>query len=166
MNFNLTPCVWYFVYGFQKWFIFCTWPFSTLLPHLKCLVRFVNPANRGSLAVSMLLLYVLMGFVAGYASAVQYKSFKGRQWQQCTLMTALLFPSICFIVFMTLNLISQRYHSTQVNIRYDWLISLPSRVLLVDSIPTGTSIPFCFTLFTSLLRAYFRRFVYWNLILT
>lgn len=107
-------------------------------------VRFVNPANRGSLAVSMLLLYVLMGFVAGYSSAVQYKSFKGRQWQQCTLLTALLFPSICFIVFMSLNLISQRYHSTQVNQRYDWLISLRPRVLLVDSIPTGTLIPFLF----------------------
>ena len=76
--------------------------------------RFVNPSNRGSLAVSMLLLYVLMGVPAGYSSSVLYKSFKGRQWQQCTLMTALLFPSMCFTVFLSLNLMSQRYHSTQV----------------------------------------------------
>lgn len=77
--------------------------------------RFVNPSNRGSLAVSMLLLYVLMGVPAGYSSSVLYKSFKGRQWQQCTLLTALLFPSMCFTVFLSLNLMSQRYHSTQVN---------------------------------------------------
>lgn len=62
----------------------------------------------------MLLLYVLMGVPAGYSSSVLYKSFKGRQWQQCTLMTALLFPSLCFAVFLSLNLMSQRYHSTQV----------------------------------------------------
>jgi len=62
----------------------------------------------------MLLLYVLMGVPAGYSSSVLYKSFKGRQWQQCTLMTALLFPSMCFTVFLSLNLMSQRYHSTQV----------------------------------------------------
>ncbi|CAM9768812.1 unnamed protein product [Ascophyllum nodosum] len=76
-------------------------------------IGFVNPANRGSLAVSMLLLYVLMGVPAGYCSSVLYKSFKGRQWQQCTLWTALMFPSACFLVFLVLNLISQRYHSTQ-----------------------------------------------------
>lgn len=62
----------------------------------------------------MLLLYVLMGVPAGYSSSVLYKSFKGRQWQQCTLLTALLFPSVCFTVFLSLNLMSQRYHSTQV----------------------------------------------------
>lgn len=68
----------------------------------------------------MLLLYVLMGVPAGYSSSVLYKSFKGRQWQQCTLMTALLFPSICFAVFLSLNLMSQRYHSTQVG---DWALT-------------------------------------------
>ncbi|CAM9626190.1 unnamed protein product [Ectocarpus fasciculatus] len=76
-------------------------------------IGFVNPSNRGSLAVSMLLLYVLMGVPAGYSSSVLYKSFKGRQWQQCTLLTALLFPSLCFTVFLSLNLMSQKYHSTQ-----------------------------------------------------
>ncbi|CAM9231353.1 unnamed protein product, partial [Sphacelaria rigidula] len=76
-------------------------------------IGFVNPSNRGSLAVSMLLLYVLMGVPAGYTSSVLYKSFKGRQWQQCTLLTALLFPSLCFTVFLLLNLMSRRYHSTQ-----------------------------------------------------
>lgn len=80
------------------------------------LCRFVNPSNRGSLAVSMLLLYVLMGVPAGYSSSVLYKSFKGRKWQQCTLLTALLFPSLCFGVFLSLNLMSQRYHSTQVKL--------------------------------------------------
>lgn len=82
--------------------------------HAYPVCRFVNPSNRGSLAVSMLLLYVLMGVPAGYCSSVLYKSFKGRKWQQCTLLTALLFPSMCFTVFLSLNFMSHRYHSTQV----------------------------------------------------
>ncbi|CAN0479261.1 unnamed protein product, partial [Discosporangium mesarthrocarpum] len=77
-------------------------------------IGFLSPANRGSLAIAMLLLYVLMGVPAGYSSSVLYKSFKGRQWQQCTLLTAFFFPSICFIVFLTLNFMSLSYKSTQV----------------------------------------------------
>ena len=96
------------------WLFFNSVCSSSFLSFFFVFVRFVNPSNRGSLAVSMLLLYVLMGVPAGYSSSVLYKSFKGRQWQQCTLMTALLFPSVCFVVFLALNLMSQRYHSTQV----------------------------------------------------
>ena len=40
----------------------------------------------------MLLLFVLMGAFAGFSSARLYKTFKGKQWQRCTLLTATLFP--------------------------------------------------------------------------
>ena len=46
----------------------------------------LSPANRGSLATAVLVLFVMMGIFAGYASATLYKTFKGRLWQKCTLM--------------------------------------------------------------------------------
>ena len=37
---------------------------------------FLSPANRGGLMTAVLLLFVFMGVVAGYASARLYKMFK------------------------------------------------------------------------------------------
>ena len=45
-------------------------------------VGFLSPANRGSIMIGLLLLFVLMGFFAGYTSAKMYKTFKGKQWQK------------------------------------------------------------------------------------
>ena len=39
-------------------------------------VGFLSPANRGSIMIGGLLLYVLLGAVAGYVSSKLYKSFK------------------------------------------------------------------------------------------
>eukprot|EP00966_Prymnesium_polylepis_P208405 4827994-Prymnesium_polylepis.1 len=52
--------------------------------------------------VSMLL-FVLMGSVAGYTSAVTYKAFKGVHWKALTLLTAFLYPGITFGIFFFLN---------------------------------------------------------------
>ncbi len=75
-------------------------------------VGFLSPANRGSLMIAVLLTYVLMGSVAGYISARLYKTFKGKQWQKCTVFTALWYPSICFAVFLCLDLIDVSYGSS------------------------------------------------------
>lgn len=66
---------------------------------------FLSPANRGSIMIGMLLLFVLMGALAGFTSSRLYKTFKGKQWQRCTVTTALFFPGIVFAVFFMLNLI-------------------------------------------------------------
>jgi transmembrane 9 superfamily member 2/4 len=76
-------------------------------------IGFLSPANRGSLMIAVLLLYVLFGGVAGFTSASVYKSFKGRQYQACTLWTALLYPGVAFAVFFVLDLVSWGYGSTQ-----------------------------------------------------
>lgn len=73
---------------------------------------FISPANRGSLMIGLLLLFVLMGSVGGFISARLYKSFKGKQWQRATLFTALLFPGIAFAIFFSLNLLIWSYGST------------------------------------------------------
>merc|ERR1719217_1842126 len=64
---------------------------------------FLSPANRGSMMTVTLLLFVLMGSVAGYSAAVTYKAFKGHSWKALTLLTAFLFPGITFGIFFLLN---------------------------------------------------------------
>lgn len=75
-------------------------------------IGFLSPANRGSIMIGMLLIFVLMGAFAGFTSARLYKTFKGKQWQRCTLLTALLFPGILFGVFFFLDIIVWAYGST------------------------------------------------------
>ena len=67
-------------------------------------IGFLSPSNRGNLMVALLVVFVLMGITAGYCSARTYKMFKGKRWQLCTTLTALLFPGITFGVFFLLNL--------------------------------------------------------------
>jgi transmembrane 9 superfamily protein 2/4 len=73
---------------------------------------FLSPSNRGSLMIAMLFLFVLLGSFAGFTSARLYKTFKGREWQRCTLLTALFFPGICFGIFVLLNSVLSYYEST------------------------------------------------------
>ena len=74
---------------------------------------YVSPVQRGSIMITALLLFVLMGFFAGYVSAMLYKTFKGKEWQRCTAATAMGFPSVAFAVFFTLNLILWCYGTTE-----------------------------------------------------
>ena len=51
------------------------------------LFGFLSPSNRGGLMTALLVLFVCMGGLAGYVSAVFYKTFKGVQWKMNTLKT-------------------------------------------------------------------------------
>lgn len=73
---------------------------------------FLSPANRGSIMIGMLLLFVLMGAIAGFISARLYKTFKGKQWQRCTLLTAIFFPGVVFATFFILDMLVWSYGST------------------------------------------------------
>jgi len=68
-------------------------------------IGFVNPARRGSLMIALLLIYMLFGALAGYVSSRLYKAFRGRSWQLCTILTATLFPGICFFTFLFFNVL-------------------------------------------------------------
>lgn len=65
---------------------------------------FLSPSSRGNLMTALLVMFVLLGFVAGYLSSKTYKMFKGKRWQACTIMTAFLYPGILFGCFFLLNL--------------------------------------------------------------
>ena len=67
-------------------------------------IGFLSPANRGSLMIALLLLFVLMGIAAGYQASRTYKMFNGKQWQRCTLLTAFLYPSAVFGIIFVLNM--------------------------------------------------------------
>lgn len=84
----------------------------TFLTIIFSAMGFLSPANRGALIMAQLFLYVLMGVVAGYVTARLYKTFKGKSWQKATILTATLFPGLCFSVFFLLDLIAWSQHST------------------------------------------------------
>merc|ERR1712151_427176 len=73
---------------------------------------FLSPANRGALLMAELLLYVLMGSLAGFATARLYKTFKGKSWQRATSLTAILFPGVCFAVFFCLDIMAWTQRSS------------------------------------------------------
>lgn len=77
--------------------------FMTLVTMTFAVLGFLSPANRGGLMTAMLLLFVFMGVLGGYSSARLYKTFKGEQWKRTTLRTALTFPGIVSVIFLTLN---------------------------------------------------------------
>ena len=74
-------------------------------------IGFLSPSRRGSMITMILLMYVLNGVFAGYASSRVYKSFRGRQWQKCTICTAVAFPGAVFAFFTIVNITLSIYGS-------------------------------------------------------
>jgi transmembrane 9 superfamily protein 2/4 len=85
---------------------------TILLAIIFSAVGFLSPARRGSLMNAVLAFYVLGGILAGYVSSRLYKAFKGRLWQLCTVLTAVLFPGACFFLFLFFNIILFFLHSS------------------------------------------------------
>ncbi|EER97171.1 transmembrane 9 superfamily member 9 [Sorghum bicolor] len=74
-----------------------------LVTMIFAVLGFLSPSNRGGLMTAMLLVWVLMGLLAGYSSSRLYKMFKGSEWKKITLQTAFLFPGVAFVIFFILN---------------------------------------------------------------
>ncbi|CAI5717095.1 unnamed protein product [Hyaloperonospora brassicae] len=72
----------------------------------------------------------------GYTSARTYKMFKGKRWQMCTVLTAVVFPGILFSLFFFLNLFVWGAGS-------DAAVPFGS-ILLVFFLWTGISVPLVF----------------------
>jgi transmembrane 9 superfamily protein 2/4 len=75
-------------------------------------VGFLNPSRRGSMMNATLVCFMLCGILAGYVSSRLYKAFRGRSWQLCTVCTAILFPGMCFGIFLFFNTVLAFYHSS------------------------------------------------------
>jgi len=85
---------------------------ATFFTILLSAVGFFNPARRGSLMIGVLVFFILCGVFAGYVSSRLYKSFRGRQWQTCTLLTATFFPGCTFGLFLFFNIVLFFFHSS------------------------------------------------------
>ena len=68
-------------------------------------IGFLSPANRGYLAIALLVFFLGFASVAGYTTARTYKMFGGEKWQRTTIVTALGFPGFLFTVLMIINAI-------------------------------------------------------------
>ena len=99
-------------------------------------VGVLAPSNRGKLVIALLVCFVLLGMLAGYTSARTYKMFKGKRWQMCTVLTAVVFPGILFSLFFILNLFVWGAGS-------DAAVPFGS-ILLVFFLWTGISVPLVF----------------------
>lgn len=78
---------------------------------------FLSPANRGGMLTAILVLFVLMGSFAGYWSATMYKFFNGKKWKRSTLATALVFPSVVFAIYWSLDvMVWTQQSSTAINV--------------------------------------------------
>jgi len=66
-------------------------------------LRLLSPMKKGQMLSYIVVLYVLSGSVAGYASARIYKYFAGKAWKRTTMLTATAFPGVLFVIFVALN---------------------------------------------------------------
>eukprot|EP00002_Diphylleia_rotans_P006495 TRINITY_DN15858_c0_g1_i1.p1 TRINITY_DN15858_c0_g1~~TRINITY_DN15858_c0_g1_i1.p1 ORF type:complete len:588 (+),score=99.67 TRINITY_DN15858_c0_g1_i1:60-1823(+) len=67
--------------------------------------------GRGSITTAFIVCYALTSFVGGYASGSLYMRCKGKSWVKNLCVVASLFPGLCFLVGLFLNIISSYYHS-------------------------------------------------------
>jgi transmembrane 9 superfamily protein 2/4 len=56
------------------------------------LLGFLSPSNRGALMTSIVVAYVLFGWVAGFVSARFYKMWGGENWKRNVMLTGLVVP--------------------------------------------------------------------------
>ena len=63
----------------------------------------LKPESRSNILTIMIFMFVFMGILAGYSSALIYKSFQGTHWVKNALMTSLLYPSIIYLIFILSN---------------------------------------------------------------
>ena len=85
---------------------------STVITVVLAAIGFLNPSRRGSMMNAILVTFMLCGILAGYVSSRLYKSFRGRAWQVCTVLTAVLYPGICFTLFVAFNTVLAFYKSS------------------------------------------------------
>ncbi|KAI3382420.1 hypothetical protein SNEBB_000617 [Seison nebaliae] len=71
---------------------------------LACL-GFLSPASRGALTTCGIVVFVLLGSLAGYTSSRLFKFFGGKQWKRNAIFTSILCPAILYGMFFILNVI-------------------------------------------------------------
>lgn len=67
--------------------------------------------GRGAIIVSFIVCYALTSVVGGYVSGSLYSCSHGETWIRTMILTASLFPGVCFVITMVLNFVAFMYRS-------------------------------------------------------
>ncbi|WZY97463.1 hypothetical protein YC2023_069792 [Brassica napus] len=67
--------------------------------------------GRGAIVTTFIVCYALTSFVSGYVSGGMYSRSGGKHWIKCMVLTASLFPFLCFGIGFILNTIAIFYGS-------------------------------------------------------
>eukprot|EP00842_Homolaphlyctis_polyrhiza_P003679 jgi/Hompol1/4311/HPOL_002489-RA len=92
----------------------------------------VAQRDRGALGTMALVFYILFSAVAGYTSAVLYKTLQGEHWRQNVLLTAVLVPGSIFGVLVILNFFLIARQSSAA-VPFGTLVALISMWFLISS---------------------------------
>ncbi|XP_045108829.1 transmembrane 9 superfamily member 2-like [Portunus trituberculatus] len=103
----------------------------TLITLFFACLGFLSPANRGALMTCAMVLYVCLGFPAGYVAARLYKSFGGEKWKSNVLLTSMLCPGVVFALFFIMNLMLWHKDSSAA-VPFTTLLALLSLWFLVS----------------------------------
>ncbi|XP_013605429.1 PREDICTED: transmembrane 9 superfamily member 1-like isoform X3 [Brassica oleracea var. oleracea] len=84
-----------------------------LLVLLVILIAIVGTlyVGRGAIVTTFIVCYALTSFVSGYVSGGMYSRSGGKHWIKCMVLTASLFPFLCFGIGFLLNTIAIFYGS-------------------------------------------------------
>lgn len=69
------------------------------------MLGFLSPANRGGLMTAMIILFALMGSVAGHTTGQMLREAGASDWKSGALKASLYFPLLVFAIFFVLNLL-------------------------------------------------------------
>lgn len=87
---------------------------SVVIIVFACL-GFMSPASRGTLVTSMIIFYMILGFVAGYFAVRLWRTIGSgdcKGWVSLSWRVSLFFPGISFLILTTLNFLLWGSHST------------------------------------------------------
>jgi transmembrane 9 superfamily protein 3 len=77
------------------------------------LLSIVDPmySDRGTTVTAFIVCYAITSFIGGYGGGSYYARNDGKNWIKTMLLTASLFPGVCFLVSFFLNFIALAYGS-------------------------------------------------------
>lgn len=78
---------------------------TTIIVVVLAFFGILNPARRGSIGTAEVLLYCLLGYVGGYVTSTFDRTFHAEGGRRAALYTAFLFPGLCFVSFLLVDII-------------------------------------------------------------
>ena len=85
---------------------------ATIIHLTLALMGIISTTRRGSVMAGCIVLYCLTSFVSGYSAVKLYRQMNGKDWVQCVISAAAMFPFPVICVFMWVNSVALAHGST------------------------------------------------------